>query len=42
MEQHLKIGVKDSPAEALRIHFAWVADERKIVIGHCGPHLDFA
>ncbi|HEU0037530.1 MAG TPA: hypothetical protein VFQ53_43260 [Kofleriaceae bacterium] len=41
MLTHLKIGVKDSVAETLRIHFHWDAKDRKIVIGHCGPHLDF-
>jgi len=41
MEKHLKYGVKDSSAETLRIHFEWVAEEKRIVIGHCGKHLDF-
>lgn len=41
MEKHLKSGVKDSLAETLRIHFEWVAEEKRIVIGHCGKHLDF-
>lgn len=41
MEKHLKHGVKDSLAETLRIHFEWISNEKKIVIGHCGPHLDF-
>ena len=41
MEKHLKFGNKDSKAETLRIHFEWLASERKIVIGHCGKHLDF-
>lgn len=41
MHKHLKIGVKDSAAETLRIHFEWLADEKRIVIGHCGKHLDF-
>ncbi|WP_243041158.1 hypothetical protein [Dyella sedimenti] len=41
MERHLKHGVKDSSAETLRIHFEWVAPEKRIVIGHCGKHLDF-
>ncbi|MCY1553797.1 hypothetical protein D9M68_903170 [compost metagenome] len=41
MERHLKHGVKDSTAETLRIHFEWLADPTKIVIGHCGKHLDF-
>lgn len=41
MEKHLKHGVKDSKAETLRIHFEWLADERKLVVGHCGKHLNF-
>ncbi len=41
MEKHIKHGVKDSAAETLRIHFEWIAAEKKIIIGHCGKHLDF-
>ncbi|NWB51283.1 hypothetical protein [Pseudomonas gingeri] len=41
MERHLKIGVKDSLAETLRVHFEWVAQDKKIIVGHCGKHLDF-
>ncbi len=41
MLAHLKIGVKPSVAETLRIHFHWDAKDKKVVIGHCGPHLDF-
>lgn len=41
MEKHLKHGVKDSAAETLRIHFEWIPSENKILIGHCGKHLDF-
>jgi hypothetical protein len=40
MMRHLKIGVKDSITETLRIHFEWDADDRRLVLGHCGPHLD--
>lgn len=40
MLKHLKIGVKDSISETLRIHFEWLASEKKIIIGHCGKHLD--
>lgn len=40
MERHLKAGAKDSVAETLRIHFAWNAPNRKVVIGHCGKHLN--
>ena len=39
MLRHLKIGVKDSNSESIRVHFDWAADEKKLVIGHCGPHL---
>jgi hypothetical protein len=41
MEKHLKIGVKDSSSETLRIHFEWLAEEQRLLIGHCGKHLDF-
>lgn len=41
MEKHLKIGIKDSVAETVRIHFAWIGVEKRLVIGHCGKHLDF-
>lgn len=41
MLSHLKIGTKPSAAETLRIHFHWDAKEKKIVVGYCGPHLDF-
>lgn len=41
MFAHLKIGTKNSVAETVRIHFHWDAADEKIVIGHCGPHLDF-
>ncbi|WP_457389275.1 hypothetical protein [Roseateles sp. P5_E1] len=41
MEKHLKIGVKDSVAETLRVHFEWVGADKAIVVGHCGKHLDF-
>ncbi len=41
MARHLKIGVKDSVSETWRCHFEWFPEERRIVIGHCGRHLDF-
>ena len=41
MDKHLKIGTADNAADTLRIHFEWIADEKRIVIGHCGKHLDF-
>lgn len=39
MQQHLKIGVKDSPNHTLRLHFHWDPEDGVVVIGHCGPHL---
>ena len=39
MEQHLKIGIAADTSRTLRCYFAWLADERKLVIGHCGEHL---
>ena len=41
MMRHLKIGHKDSVAETMRIHFHWDPIARRVVVGHCGPHLDF-
>jgi len=39
MMKHVKHGVKDSASETIRIHFDWDAEDKKIVIGYCGPHL---
>lgn len=41
MEKHLKHGVKDSLAETLRVHFEWLAQEKKLIVGHCGKHINF-
>jgi hypothetical protein len=38
MWKHLRIGNKPSVAETLRIHFEW--KDGKLVVGHCGEHLD--
>jgi hypothetical protein len=40
MPAHLKIGVKPSIAKTWRAHFYWDAAHQRIVIGHCGKHLD--
>ena len=40
MMRHLKIGVKDSIATTFRLHFSWEPNEERIIIGHCGCHLD--
>lgn len=40
MMAHLRIGTKPSRHETWRCHFHWDASEKKIVIGHCGEHLD--
>jgi len=40
MEKHLRIGQKPSPSETIRVHFEWIAPEKKIVIGWCGRHLE--
>jgi hypothetical protein len=39
MFKHLKIGKADNISHTLRVHFAWIPDEKKILIGHCGEHL---
>ena len=41
MWKHLKIGTKDSVADTWRCHFHYDDDSKKLVIGHCGKHLDF-
>lgn len=38
MEPHVKFGTK--APRLLRVHFAFDNDKRRIVIGHCGDHLD--
>ncbi|MBC8098639.1 MAG: hypothetical protein H7Y11_04300 [Armatimonadetes bacterium] len=38
MMTHLRMGIKDSIEHTLRIHFHWDSEDRKIVLGHCGPH----
>jgi hypothetical protein len=38
MIKHLKIGIKESPAETIRVHFEWDG-EQKLLIGWCGHHL---
>lgn len=40
MMAHLRIGTKPSRHETWRCHFYWDAEDDKIVIGHCGEHLD--
>lgn len=35
---HLKFGTK--PPKLLRLYFQFVEDEKKIIIGHFGDHLD--
>lgn len=40
-EQHLKFGTSEHTAEGLRVYFNWDGRNKKIVIGHCGAHLDF-
>lgn len=41
MWKHLKIGFKDSVSETWRLHFDTDRSTGKIVVGHCGKHLDF-
>jgi len=38
MWRHLRLGVKESVAETIRVHFEWISDQRRIVIGWCGEH----
>ncbi|MFN8377928.1 MAG: HIRAN domain-containing protein [Anaerolineae bacterium] len=39
MPEHLKIGKSFNPNETLRVHFRWMNEDGKVVIGHCGKHL---
>ncbi|WP_147328313.1 hypothetical protein [Duganella sp. BJB475] len=39
MFRHLKMGKKDNVELTLRVHFAWLPAESKIIIGYCGEHL---
>lgn len=39
MFRHLKIGVKDSLHDTIRVHFEWDAENAKVIVGHCGRHL---
>ncbi|MEZ4449877.1 MAG: hypothetical protein R3B09_10400 [Nannocystaceae bacterium] len=39
MWRHLRIGASDTTEDSIRVHFDWLADERQILIGHCGEHL---
>ncbi len=34
-------GRKDSSFTTIRVHFHWDAATKRVVVGHCGPHLDF-
>jgi hypothetical protein len=41
MMKHLKIGApSEGTAETWRCHFEWDVVDRRVVIGHCGKHLD--
>lgn len=40
-QKHLRLGVKESPAETLRIYFDYDSAEKKVVIAYCGPHLRY-
>lgn len=38
--RHLRIGTSSSPYHGWRCYFFHDAERSKIVIGHCGKHLD--
>lgn len=42
MERHLRNGVENSTTHSIRVYFLWDADDQKVVIGYCGPHLPTA
>lgn len=37
--KHLRIGVKNTAAETIRIYFDYDPEDQKIVVAYCGPHL---
>lgn len=39
MFRHLRIGKAENVSHTLRLHFDWIPEEKKIVIGYCGEHL---
>ncbi|GEM_PF-5677424 len=41
MREHLKIGNNEGAEKGWRCHFCYDPISRKIVIGHCGKHLNF-
>jgi hypothetical protein len=41
MMKHLKIGKNENAIDTIRIHFEWMNEDKKVVVGYCGPHLDF-
>ena len=40
MWRHLRIGSSSTATDGWRCHFDWDADNKQILIGHCGVHLD--
>lgn len=37
--RHLRIGVTNNKQSSIRIYFAWIAEEKRVVIAYCGEHL---
>lgn len=37
--RHLRIGVNNNRQTTIRIYFAWIAEEQRVVIAYCGEHL---
>lgn len=40
IEAHFKKGNSDTDPKSVRVYYAWVPSDKKIVVGHCGKHLD--
>ncbi len=39
MLRHLKLGKLNNTSYSIRVHFEWIPEEQRVVIGHCGAHL---
>jgi hypothetical protein len=38
LERHLRIGVANDASKSIRCYFEIVRDEKRILVGYCGPH----
>lgn len=40
IEAHIRQGNKDNSTDNIRVYFAYIPEIRKIIVGHCGVHLE--